>query len=503
MKILSAKQMREADAYTIEHEPVASINLMERAAERFAFSLPDQPVNKCLVFCGAGNNGGDGLAVSRLLLEEREVDIQVYILPSEKYSEDFKANEKRFGEKYFERLHYIKSAKDFPTIADKDIVVDALFGTGLSKPVEGLAAEVIKHINAGNARVFSVDMPSGLYADEHTPVDAAVVHADTTLTFQMPKLSFFFPENAERVGEWKVLDIGLDEKFIAKIPSTKNIITQELVQSFLKPRKKFSHKGDYGHALLIAGGYGKMGAAVMMTQACLRTGAGLTTVHVPKHGVPVIQTAAPEAMAQIDFNEKYYSDNIEPEKYSAVGVGPGIGTEEITQTALKHLLLYEKKVPLVLDADALNIIGMNKDWLRIIPHHSILTPHPKEFERLTYKAPNDFARHQMQIEFSKAHNVYVILKGAHTCITTPEGHAYFNSTGNAGMAKGGSGDVLTGILTGLSAQGYSSLESCLVGVYMHGMAGDLAAKKFGMDAMVASDMIDALPEVWQSLRQGV
>jgi ADP-dependent NAD(P)H-hydrate dehydratase / NAD(P)H-hydrate epimerase len=499
MKILSAKQIREADAYTIKHEPVASIDLMERAAEIFVDRWRAYGVDKLFIFCGPGNNGGDGLAVARMLMEDG-YEPHVYILSSDKYSEDFRTNEKRLKEKKSAGINYIKSAKDIPAMTKADVVIDAIFGTGLSKPVEGLAADVIHHVNASEAKVISIDMPSGLFADENTPADAAVIHATRTLTFQSPKLSFFFPKNADRVGDWQVLDIELDKEFIAKIPSTKSIITKELVQSFLKTRKKFSHKGDYGHALLIAGGYGKMGAAVMMTKACLRTGAGLTTVHVPKHGVPIIQTAAPEAMAQIDFNEKYFSDNIEPEKYSAVGVGPGIGTEEVTQTALKHLLLYEKKVPLVLDADALNIISMNKDWLRIIPGHSILTPHPKEFERLTYKAANDFARHEMQIEFSKAHNVYVILKGAYTCITTPEGEAYFNTTGNAGMAKGGSGDVLTGILTGLLAQGYSSLETSLLGVYLHGKAGDLAVQKVGQDGMIAGDIIEAIAEAWKNVR---
>jgi hydroxyethylthiazole kinase-like uncharacterized protein yjeF len=499
MKILTAQQMREADAYTIEHEPVASIDLMERAADSFSYHWSVYGKDKLFIFCGPGNNGGDGLAIARIFNEDKS-GVEIYIINSDKYSEDFKVNEKRFTENHSERIHYIKTTKDIPIITDNDGVIDAIFGTGLSKPVTGLAADVIRHINSSRATVISIDMPSGLFADAHTPAEHAVVHATKTFTFQSPKLAFFFPENVARVGEWEVLDIGLDKEFIAKLPSLKTVITEELVQSFLKTRKKFSHKGDYGHALLITGGYGKMGAAVMMTQACLRMGTGLTTVHVPKHGVPIIQTGAPEAMAQIDFHEKYFTDNIEPDKYSAVGIGPGIGTEEPTQTALKHLMLYEKKVPLVLDADALNIIGMNKDWLRIIPHHSILTPHPKEFARLTYAAPNDFARHEMQIEFSKAHNVYVVLKGAYTCITTPEGEAFFNTTGNPGMAKGGSGDVLTGMLTALLAQGYSPFETCLLGVFMHAMAGDLAAEKLGMDGMIATDIIEALPGAWKSLR---
>jgi ADP-dependent NAD(P)H-hydrate dehydratase / NAD(P)H-hydrate epimerase len=500
MKILTAQQIREADAYTIKHEPIASIDLMERSAKQFARAGVIDYQKRLKVFCGLGNNAGDGLALARLLKRnDRRVDVYI-VRYSDKCSEDFLVNENRLKKASPTRLHDIKNKEDFPKLTNDDIVIDALFGIGLSKPVEGLAAEVIKHINNSGAEVISIDMPSGLFADGHTPAENAVIHADRTLTFQAPKLAFFFPENAERVGAWQVLDIKLHEKFISEIPASRSVITKALVQGFLKPRKKFSHKGNYGHALLITGSYGKMGAAVMMTKACLRTGAGLTTVHVPKCGNNIIQTAAPEAMATLDFHEKFYSDNIEPEQYSAVGVGPGIGKEEVTQTALKHLLLYEKTVPLVLDADALNIIAMNKEWLRIIPHHSILTPHPKEFERLTYKAANDFARHDLQIEFSKLHKVYVVLKGAYTCITTPEGDAYFNTTGNAGMAKGGSGDVLTGMLTSLLAQGYPPFEACLLGVYMHGLAGDIAAEKHGMDGMIAGDMIESIPEAWSKLR---
>jgi ADP-dependent NAD(P)H-hydrate dehydratase / NAD(P)H-hydrate epimerase len=500
MKILTAQQMREADAYTIKNEPIASIDLMERAAEACQNYLRREHTGKLVkVFCGVGNNGGDGLALGHLLKNALR-RVNVYIIKnSNNASDDFITNEKRFKSTPT-RIHYINGKEDFPNLTKEDFIIDAIFGIGLSRTIEGLAAEVVNYINASGARVISIDMPSGLFADEHTG-ELPVIHATKTLTFQCPKLAFFFPENAERVGEWEVLDIGLDKTFIAKIPSLKTVITKELIKTFLKTRKKFSHKGDYGHALLIAGGWGKMGAAVMMTKACLRMGTGLTTVHVSKHGVPIIQTAAPEAMAQIDFHEKYFTDNIEPEKYTAVGVGPGIGTEEGTQTALKHLMLYEKKVPLMLDADALNIIAANKDWLRIIPRHSILTPHPKEFERLTYRAANDFARHKMQIEFSKEHQVYVVLKGAHTCITTPEGEAFFNMTGNAGMAKGGSGDALAGMLTGLLAQGYSSLESCLIGVYMHGMAGDIAAKEIGMDGMTAGDIIGVIPKAWEKLRE--
>jgi ADP-dependent NAD(P)H-hydrate dehydratase / NAD(P)H-hydrate epimerase len=498
MKILTAKQLREADAFTIANDSIDSIDLMERAAKECVSNLMLMD-ERVIIFCGPGNNGGDGLAIARLLLPEE--DVSVFLIgDAGKRTDDFLTNLQRLSKLKFKNINEIKSKEDFPELSENDKVIDAIFGTGLSKPAEGIIAELIHHINSSHAYVISIDMPSGLFSDTHTPPEAAVIHPNRTLTFQSPKLAFFFAENVERVRQWDVLDINLNQKFIDELTPAKNVINQRQLRAFLKQRKKFSHKGDYGHALLITGGYGKMGAAVLMTKACMQMGTGLTTVHVPKHGLPIIQTAAPEAMAQIDFNEKYFSDNIEPDTFSAVGVGPGIGTEEITQTALKHLLLYEKKVPLVLDADALNIISLNKDWLKLIPHDSILTPHHKEFERLTYKAENDFARHEMQVEFSKFHRVFVILKGANTCITTPDGEAYFNLNGNPGLAKGGSGDVLTGMLAGLLAQGYTPAVASQIGVYMHGLAGDIAARNKGMESMIASDIINAIPEAFREMQ---
>lgn len=489
VKILTPEQCRQADAYTIANEPVKSIDLMERAAKACVDWLT--PLLKergglrgakagVRLFCGPGNNGGDGLAIARLL-KAKKVKVEVYALPSDKYAADFNTNEKRLkkAKVKVQRL----DAKTIPAIGASDLVIDALFGTGLNKPLEGLAATVVERINGSGAIVISIDLPSG-----------NKVRATHTLTFQSPKLEFMFPGYAPYVGNFTVLDIGLDQDFIAKLPVNDHYVTG--VKDLLKPRAKFSHKGSYGHALLVSGSYGKMGAAVLAAKACLRSGAGLLTVHVPKSGYEVLQTALPEAMVSIDAEERFIGNAPKLEKYSALGIGPGIGTEKQTQNVLK-LLIQNARTPLVLDADALNILGENRTWLSFLPSGSILTPHPREFERLTEKASGDEERYQLQKEFSVKHGVYTVLKGAHTAISTPEGKFYFNSTGNPGMAKGGSGDVLTGMLTGFLAQGYTPLEACLLGVYLHGLAGDMAAEQLGEHAVLARDIIEAIPEAFK------
>ncbi len=497
MKILSASQLRELDSYTIRHEPIRSIDLMERAADvcfewMISNELRPHSHRKAIVFCGTGNNGGDGLAIARML-SFSGYEASVYIISSQgKSLRNFLINEKRLLKSSQKVIHEIKSKKNLPPLRSNYLVIDALFGTGLSRPIEGLEAKVIDHINESNATVISIDLPSGLFADQHSS-GHSIVQADHTLSFQVPKLAFFFPENERYVGQWHLLDINLNRKFLDELPSSKEYLTKDFIQSFLKPRTKFSHKGNYGHALLVAGSYGKMGAAVLAAKACLKSGIGLLTVSVRKQGVEIIQTSCPEAMVVVDV--------FDSEKYSSTGIGPGIGANGFAEGEVKRIL-QSVKSPLVIDADALNIISENKKkLLKLIPENSILTPHPKEFERLIGKSKNNFDRHEMQLTFSEKHKVYVILKGAHTCITTPERESFFNSTGNPGMAKGGSGDVLTGIITGLLAQGYSPLESSLLGVFMHGVAGDIAAKQKGMDAMIAGDIIEALPEAWISVRK--
>lgn len=497
-KIFSAEQMRRTDEATIQREPVSSIDLMERAAARCAAWIAERYTaeTKVFVFCGPGNNGGDGLAIARMLLEKK-YRVTACVVSSEKHSPDFIANEKRLNELHASVVIRLHQAEQLPPIGQDDLVIDALFGTGLSKPVSGLAAACISAINGSKAIVVSIDLPSGMSADS-VSTSASIVKARFTLTFQQPKLAFFFPVNSEYIGEWVVMDIRLDKAFIEEVKVSTWMLDEAYVSTLLRPRPKFSHKGTYGHALLVAGSYGKMGAAVLAVSACGRSGAGLVTAQVPRCGYGIIQISVPEAMALTGEHEDTISPVGNSEPYTSIGIGPGIGTDAAAADAL-HKLILSAKSPLVIDADAINLLGKNKGWLNHLPAGSILTPHPKEFERIAGTSSDDFARHQLQKEFSAHYNVYIVLKGANTCITSPGGEAWFNTSGNPGMAKGGSGDVLTGIITGILAQRYSPLEACLLGVFVHGLAGDLAAQALGETGMKAGDLVTWLPQAFSRL----
>jgi len=501
MKILPVEKIREADAYTIASEPVASIDLMERAAKKCYKWLkkridPERPVK---IFCGLGNNGGDGLVIARLMADYHK-DISVYILRySDKCSQDFLVNYERLEETSGVRLTDIQEGNELPLISENDVVIDAIFGSGLSKPVTGFPARVIRHIDNSRAMIVSIDMPSGLFCDEHTDIKAgAVIQADFTLTFQMPKLAFMFPENDSLAGEWVVLDIGLSDEFIRKTETRNYLLTGKMVSSLIRPRTKFAHKGHFGHALLIAGGYGRMGAALLAAEACLRSGVGLLHVHVANKAVNVLQVAVPEAMITIDPDEECFSALPALMPFTAIGIGPAIGFDVKTRKALK-LLIQNSAFPMVFDADALTILGENKTWIPFIPKNSIFTPHPKEFERLAGKSRDDFHRNRQQREFCIKYGVYMVLKGAQTCICTPDGTCYFNTTGNPGMASGGSGDVLTGLILGLLAQQYHPRDAALLGVYLHGLAGDLAAGRQGLEAMIAGDIVKNIGKAFRKL----
>jgi NAD(P)H-hydrate epimerase len=491
MKIFPVEKIREADAYTIANEPVASIDLMERAARQCYRWIKRHAVRSrtIRVFCAPGNNGGDGLVVARLLAGKGYQVLVHLVCVTDKSTDDFTTNLERLQQSPGVIISELNGETTFPEIASDEVVVDAIFGSGLSRPVEGFTAKLIRHINESGAIIIAIDMPSGLFADKSSAdKNASIICADYTLSFQFPKQAFFYPENESYVGQWEILDIGLSADFIAEAPTDNFYLLKPDIQSLLMPRHKFDHKGTFGHGLLIAGSYGKMGAAVMASEAALRAGAGLVTAHIPKVGYQIMQTALPECMTSIDADE--YSFTTLPnhlENYQAIAAGPGLGKDSKTQKALK-LLIQNTPVPLLLDADALNILSENKTWLAFLPSGCIFTPHPKEFERLAGKSKNSFDRHELQREFSIKNKAFVILKGGYTCVSTPDGRCFFNSTGNAGMGTGGTGDVLTGVLLGLLAQGYPTLHACLLGVYLHGLAGDIAARKLSMQAMIASDV---------------
>jgi len=497
MKIFSAAQIKKWDAYTISHEPVASIDLMERAATACCKWLIGKNFGgfHFRIFCGKGNNGGDGLAIARMLIQHN-CNASVYIPEFGKAgTDDFQANLARLHECSTD-IHFIQSAEFFPAINDADVIIDALFGTGLNKPPEGMNSELIGHINRSNATIISIDMPSGLFADRSSKGNA-VINAGITLSFQNYKLAFLLPENEDHLGEVHLLHIGLHKDFEDNEPADLELVDKGLIRSIYKTRKRFSHKGTYGHAALLCGSYGMMGAAVLSARACLRSGVGKLTSFIPGCGYNILQTAVPEAMCMAE-NEKYLLTTPDLKKFDAVGIGPGIGMHATNRDLLATVFQQTNK-PMVIDADALNTIAQNRALLTSIPAASILTPHPGEFERLFDKPENDFACLELALQKSRELNIYILLKGHYSFISTPEGNGYFNSTGNAGMATAGSGDVLTGILTGLLAQGYSPLHTALLGTYLHGLAGDIAAAKYSQESMIAGDITDCLAEGFKEI----
>ena len=490
MKILNGQQIRTLDAYTIEHEPIDSIDLMERAALSFVRCFCDRFVNTrpVSIFCGKGNNGGDGLAIARIL-SERSFSVTVYLV---EYTNDATTDFKQNLSRLLRHLTPISiaSPSDVPEINESTVCIDALLGSGLSRPVTGLLADVIKALNAAPNKVISVDIASGLYTDKANEDPDVIIEPDCTISFQIPKLAFMMPGNAKFTGDWHVVDIGLSEKFLSQV-ETPYFYSDKVVKKLIKPRGKFSHKGTFGHALIIAGSYGKMGAAVLSARACLRSGVGLLSLHIPECGYEIAQISVPEAMVTTDEHKKFITELPSLTAFSAVGIGPGIGKEPLTAHVLEDLL-GAVKVPLVIDADALNLISENPHLLQKLPENTILTPHPKEFERLAGKSKNEYERLELAIAFAKKNTVIICLKGANTAIVLPNGDVHFNSTGNPGMATAGTGDVLTGIITSLLAQGYDPKDAAILGVYEHGLAGDRAAELTGQSALIASDLVNCL-----------
>jgi NAD(P)H-hydrate epimerase len=497
MKIFTADQVKKWDAFTIANEPVASIDLMERAATACCKWLigKNLGLNQFRIFCGKGNNGGDGLAIARLLIDHG-CKATVHILEFGKAgTDDFQTNLARLHECSTD-IHFIQSPEFFPAISETDIVIDALFGTGLNKPLEGISKALVGHINQSNSTIVSIDLPSGLFADKSSKSNT-VITATLTLSFQNQKLAFILPENESHCGEVHFLHIGLHKDFEDTEPAVFELVDKEMILSIYKPRTKFSHKGTYGHAALLCGSYGMMGAAVLSAGGCLRNGAGKLTSYIPKCGYNILQSTVPEAMCIVAGDEYLLSAN-GIENFNAVGIGPGIGQHQTHTNLLKEIFQKVNK-PIVVDADALNIIAQNKKLLNLMPKLSILTPHPKEFERLFGKTKNDFERLLLALQKSKELNIHIVLKGHYSFISTPGGKGYFNSTGNPGMATAGSGDVLTGVLTGLLAQGYSPFEASLFGVYIHGSAGDIAAEKYSEEAMIAGDIVNCLGNAFKDI----
>ncbi len=503
MKLFYSKQVAEIDKYTIAHEPVLSVDLMERAASQISNRIINKFENtgKFNIYVGPGNNGGDALVVARHLADKQFKVRVVIVKISDKLSPDAEINLSRLQKQNKAIIVFVSNAGELPAIESNSIVIDGLFGSGLSRPLAGLAARTVNHINNSKATIIAIDTPSGLFGEDNSENNINnIIKADYTFALQFPNISFMFPENEQYVGKFEILPIGLHQDAINSTDTCYFFIEKHDVKKKLKKRTKFSHKGNYGHALLISGSYGKMGAAILSAKACLRSGTGLLTVHVPRSANNILQIAAPEAMISFDKSKKVFSNVPDTEIYDAIGTGPGIGLDATTEKAFIELIEKTKK-PLVIDADGINILAKNKNLLNKLPPETIITPHLKEFERLFGKFNNSYKRNKAQIKLSEKYNIIIALKGAHTAITTPCGKCYFNSTGNPGMATAGSGDVLTGIILSLLAQGYNATDATIISVYLHGLSADIVAEKISKNAVIAGDIIKYIGHAYKFVEQ--
>lgn len=503
MKIFTSAQIKELDKYTIEHEPISSIDLMERASKAMTYAITEQwsALTPVVVFAGPGNNGGDALAVARLLADQN-YRVSVYLFNIQNnLSADCAANRQRIVDnKKIKSFTEVTVDFDPPKLDDKTLVIDGLFGSGLNKPLTGGFASLVKYINQSPSYIISLDIPSGLMTEDNTyNISSNIIRADKTLTLQQKKLSMMMADMQQYVGEIKVLDIRLHEDFINITEAKYQILEESDIRKRLLTRDDFAHKGSMGHALLIAGSYGMSGAAVLAAKACLRAGAGKVTAVTPPKNYTVMQIAVPEAVLEMNRNEAYYNETVDTEPFDALGIGPGLGTLEDTAIAMISQI-RRTQCPIVADADALNMLASHRAWMQQLPKNIIMTPHPTEFDRLQGGAcSGDYDRLAKALDMAGRLQAYIILKGHHSALCLPNGNVYFNSTGNSGMATAGSGDVLTGIITGLLARGYQHEDACIVGMYLHGLAGDLAVKEKGKESLIASDIIQYIPAAFKQL----
>lgn len=503
-KIIPTAEISTLDQQHIQVEGISQIELIEKVAskfvEHFRKTFPYKR-DRILIFAGQGNNGADALCIAQLLLMGG-YNVNTYLInPNNRLSsscEHYKRMLQEDDDNFFTEL--IENI-ELPILTPDDIVIDGLFGSGLNRPIEGYYESIIQYINRSDSFILSIDMPSGLMGEDNTNNRLSnIVQANETFTFEMPKLSFLLPEYDYFVGKWSTVHIDIPEKALDKIDTPFYMIQEQDIVDSLVERNRFAHKGDFGHALLVAGSKGKMGAALLAASATLRSGAGLLTAHVPQRAEAFFQTALPEAMLSFDISDTCFTSmppNIN--SYSAIGIGPGLGLRMESGNILEQLL-KTVKVPMVIDADAINLLSANNDLLALLPKKGILTPHPKEFDRLVGESANTYERLLKAMEFAERYQICVILKGAYTATCTPGGNVYFNPCGNPGMATAGSGDVLTGILLGLLAQGYDTNTACIVGVYLHATAGDIAAQIYSQESMIARDIIEMIGKAYKQIK---
>ena len=503
MKIFTGTQIKELDKFTIENEPVASIDLMERAAKAIVRVLREEWDNRTpfVVFAGPGNNGGDALAVARLMAEAGYKVTTYLFNVNGKLSDDCATNKQRAMEcKHIKAFTEVVVDFDPPELTAETVVIDGLFGAGLNKTLAGGFASLVKYINQSPAKVVSIDLPSGLMTEDNTHnVKAHIVRADLTLTLQQKKLAMFFEDNQQFLGRLRVLDIRLSPEFIAQTDTKYQVLEEADVRGRMLKRGDFVSKRLMGHALIVAGSYGMAGAAVLAGRACMRSGVGKLTVCTPRRNYDVMQISLPEAILSTGKEDYFFTEPLDTEHYDAVGMGPGLGQHEDTAIALISQI-RRTQCPMVIDADALNILASHKAWMQQLPQNLILTPHVGEFDRLGNRgSEGDYDRLSKALDLAQHLQAYILLKGHFSALCLPSGKVYFNPTGTAGMATAGSGDVLTGIITGLLARGYNREDACIVGMYLHGLAGDLAAKQLGKESLMAGDIVSYLPQAFELL----
>lgn len=506
MKLPNAHQIKELDAYTIQEENILSVELMERAADRALMFIKSKYADKqrpIIIFSGPGNNGGDGLALARLLHEDGYTDIQAYLFnTNNSLTEDCQKNAERLKDECPEvKFTEVQQQFEAPELSKEQLIIDALFGTGLNKPLGGGYAALIRLINGAQTDVISLDMPSGLMCEDNTyNSPSAIVRATFTLTMGLPKLALILADNQVYTGKVYVLDICLNAQKIKETNCPYEITEFQDIQAMLKTRPAYGHKGTFGNALLIAGKHGMAGAAVLAAKACLKAGVGKVTVHTPERNNDILQIAVPEAVLHLDEDDKIFSNTVRNEGFQAMAIGPGIGTDKRTALAFIEQTSHTD-TPLLIDADGINILGGHKGWISQIPANTIFTPHPKEMQHLGICNTDSYSTLLEAMNMARQHHFYICLKGHYTAVCTPEGMVYFNSTGNSGMATAGSGDVLTGIILAFMAQQYAPEQACRLGVYLHGLAGDFASADLGEHSVTATDIINYIPAAFQKLKE--
>ncbi len=496
MKLYTARQLAQADRHTIE-SGVPSLDLMEKAAASVADEMIEYPPGIVHIFCGTGNNGGDGMALARIL-DDDDWEVNVYLVHfSKSISKDLLVNYERLDFTDVSVQH-IYSDDDFPEFEDGDLVVDAIFGIGLNRPVKGLPKQLIDYINAAEMPVLSIDIPSGMYADRPNASEDSVIIAENVVTFTRPKISFLLPGSRRYMKNFVTHLIGIDEEYLNTLPTPYYFTFIDDMAGMYQIREKFAHKGDFGHSLMIAGSYGKAGAAVLSTRAALNTGAGLVTAYVPKSAYNILQISVPEVMVEVDEEDKIVHFNYRS-RATVIGIGPGLGAHEDTVAGMEKFL-KKNTLPLVLDADALNILAMRPDLLEYLPEDTVLTPHEGELKRLIGEWENDFDKLDKASAFSGKHRCVLVIKGKYSVVVY-RGEFHFNTSGNSAMASGGMGDVLTGVITALRAQGYNAFEAAMLGVFIHGAAADKNLIVREKARITASNIIETIPEILYDLRE--